>query len=104
MTIDETKGSMLPIQEAFNRVTTILDSPDFHLKGRQVEEYLDTIIEYARDRDELREAVEFKVLALNHVDSVGREDPAVVEANRVEVLKAVQQLQCAIISRSADLS
>src|SRR3977135_3280281 len=74
MTIDETKGSMLPIQETLNRVTEILDSPDVHLKSQQIEEHLDTIIEYARDNDELEEAVELKVLALNHIDSVGRED------------------------------
>ena len=64
---------MLPIQEALNRVTTILDDPEFHLKRQQIEEHLDTIIEYARDSDELRQAVEIKVLALNHVDSVGRD-------------------------------
>jgi hypothetical protein len=104
MTIDETKGSMLPIQEALNRVTAILDSPDVHLKTQQIEEHLDTIIEYARDNDELEEAVELKVLALNHIDSVGREDPSVVEENRIAALEAVKQLQCAIISRSADLS
>ena len=40
---------MLPIQEALNRVVAILDRPDFHLKRQQIEEHLDTIIEYARD-------------------------------------------------------
>ena len=43
---------MLPIQEALNRVVAILDRPDFHLKRQQIEEHLDTIIEYARDSDE----------------------------------------------------
>jgi hypothetical protein len=96
------RGSMLPIQEALNRVVAILDLPDFHLKRQQIEEHLDTVIEYARDSNELGQAVEFKVLALNHVDSVGRDYPADVEANRVAALKALEQLQCAIISRSAD--
>jgi hypothetical protein len=93
---------MLPIQEALNRVVAILDLPDFHLKRQQIEEHLDTVIEYARDSNELGQAVEFKVLFLNHVDSVGRDYPADVEANRVAALKALEQLQCAIISRSAD--
>jgi hypothetical protein len=85
------------IQEALNRASAILDSPDFHLKRKQIEEHLDMIIEHARDSDERGEAVEFKVLALKHVDSVGRaRNPAVVEANRVEALKAIQQFQCAI--------
>jgi hypothetical protein len=98
---ENNEGSKLPIQEALNRVTTILDRPDFHLKRKQIEEYLNAIIEYARDSDEQRAAVEFKVLALNHVDSVSREDPAIVESNRVDALKALDRLQQAIMERSA---
>lgn len=79
---------MLPIQGALDRVTAILDSRDFHLKRQEIEEHLDTIIEYARDGDERRTAAEFKVAALNHLCSVGRDAPEVVEANRVDALKA----------------
>lgn len=93
---------MLPIQEALNRVTAMLDRPDdFQQKRQEIDEHLDTIIEYARDSDERRAAVEFKVMVLNHLCSIGRELPEGIEAHRVDALKSLERLQLAIDERSA---
>ena len=88
---------MLPIQEALNRVTILLDEPDFHLKRQEIGEHLDTIIEYARSAEERQAAYDFKAMVLNHVDSVERDLPDIVEMKRVRAFKALEHLQQVIL-------
>jgi hypothetical protein len=93
---------MLPIQTALDRVTALLDQPDFHLRAREIDEHLDTIVDHARNDEERRAAAEFKVMVLNHVYSAGRQPPEIIEANRVDALKALQRLQWLIHESSPD--
>ncbi|WP_242219427.1 hypothetical protein [Shinella zoogloeoides] len=86
-------------EETFIRATTLLDDPNAPALRSEIASHLDTMIDYAADDDQRRIALQFKALALNHVDSIGRDRPDVTETKRIRALEYSRQVTFSIESR-----
>lgn len=88
---------MTPIEDAFLRVTTLLDEPGELRDRSKIVEHFDTMIEYARSDAERRAAYDFKAMALNHIDSIGRDPEDVVEVKKVRAFEALKAFEHFIV-------
>ncbi|WP_158672215.1 hypothetical protein, partial [Bradyrhizobium guangdongense] len=91
---------MIPLEEAFIRAITLLDGPKPTEQRAQIVAHLDTIIDYARDDAEERLAHSFKAVALNHLDSIGRDTSTIVKEKMELALIATEELILAIVERN----
>ena len=91
---------MIPIEEAFIRAMTLLDGPKPTEQRAEIVAHLDTIIDYARDDAEERLAHSFKAMALNHLDSIGRDTSTIVAEKMELALIAAEELIIAIVERN----
>lgn len=91
---------MIPIEESFIRAITLLDGPKPTEQRTEIVAHLDTIIDYARDDAEERLAHSFKAMALNHLDSIGRDTSTIVEEKMELALIATEELIIAIVERN----
>ncbi|RQH05195.1 hypothetical protein [Bradyrhizobium sp. RP6] len=91
---------MIPVEEAFIRAITLLDGPKPTEQRAQIVAHLDTIIDYARDDAEERLAHSFKAVALNHLDSIGRDTSTIVKEKMELALIATEELILAIVERN----
>jgi hypothetical protein len=91
--------AMSPFEETFTRVTTLLDEPDAHTNLDEIRGHLDTLIDYSANDEERRAAYDFKAMALNHMNSIGRDRPEVTEEKRVRALRCVQVISI-LVARS----
>ncbi len=91
---------MIPIEESFIRAITLLGGPKPTEQRAEIVPHLDTTIDYARDDTEERLAHSFKVMALNHLDSIGRDTSTIVEEKMELALIAAEELILAIVERN----
>lgn len=92
-------AKLTEFEETFIRATTLLDDPKAPELRDQIVSHLDTMIDYAADDDQRRTALNFKALALNHVDSRGSERPDITETKRVRALECARQVSLSIEAR-----
>lgn len=86
-------------EEAFIRVTQLLDEPDLKASRKAINQHLDTMIEYAADDDQKRTAYNFKAMALAHIDSIGVDSAENTEVKRVRGLQACAEVEKSIQER-----
>ncbi|MCA1384351.1 MULTISPECIES: hypothetical protein [unclassified Bradyrhizobium] len=91
---------MIPIEESFIRAITLLDGPKPTEQRAEIVAHLDTIVDYARDDAEERLAHSFKTMALNHLDSIGRDTSTIVKEKMELALIATEKLIIAIVERN----
>lgn len=92
-------AKLTEFEETYIRATTLLDAPDAPSLRSEIVSHLDTMIDYSADDDQRRIALNFKALALNHVDSIGRDSSEVTEAKRVRALEYSRQVTFSIEAR-----
>ena len=88
-----------PYEETFIRVTMLLDEPDARSNRNEIAQHLDTMIDLSGSDEEKRAAYDFKAMALNHLDSIGVDEPDITEQKRVRGMLAGGAVQRVIEER-----